>query len=61
VGDIRHCYADITRARELLGYEPAVSFEQGMSELVAWLREQERPADGVQQHAAELAARGLTL
>jgi dTDP-L-rhamnose 4-epimerase len=61
VGDIRHCYADISRARELLGYEPAVGFEQGMCELVAWQREQERPADGVQQHAAELAARGLTL
>ncbi len=61
VGDIRHCYADITGAREALGYEPRVTFEQGMEELVAWLRAQERPDDGVQRHAAELAARGLTL
>lgn len=61
VGDIRHCYADITRARNAMGYEPRVSFERGMEELVAWLREQERPEDRVQGHTAELAARGLTL
>jgi dTDP-L-rhamnose 4-epimerase len=61
VGDIRHCFADIGRARELLGYEPRVGLDEGMAELVGWLREQERPADGVQRHAAELAARGLTV
>jgi dTDP-L-rhamnose 4-epimerase len=61
VGDIRHCYADISLAREVLGYEPRVGFEEGMEELVAWLREQDRPEDRVESHAAELAARGLTL
>jgi dTDP-L-rhamnose 4-epimerase len=61
VGDIRHCFADITRAREAFGYAPRVSLADGMAELVGWLREQERPVDGVGRHAAELAARGLTL
>ncbi|HYJ79781.1 MAG TPA: NAD-dependent epimerase/dehydratase family protein [Longimicrobiaceae bacterium] len=61
VGDIRNCYADISLARELLGYAPAVSFEQGMEELVAWLREQEQPASRSAAHAAELTARGLAL
>jgi dTDP-L-rhamnose 4-epimerase len=61
VGDIRHCFADIGRAREALGYEPRVTLEDGMGELVAWLREQDRPEDTVTEHAAELAARGLTL
>ena len=61
VGDIRNCYADISLAREVLGYEPAVTFEAGMEELVGWLREQERPESKVESHAAELAARGLTL
>ena len=61
VGDIRHCFADITRARQMMGYEPEVSLEEGMKELVAWLQEQERPEDGVGRHAADLAARGLTL
>ncbi len=61
VGDIRHCFADISRARQALGYEPRVGLEEGMTELVGWLREQERPEDRVGRHAAELAARGLTL
>ena len=61
VGDIRHCFADISLAREVLGYEPQVTFEEGMQELVGWLQEQERPEDHVETHAAELAARGLTL
>jgi dTDP-L-rhamnose 4-epimerase len=61
VGDIRNCFADITQARQALGYEPRVTFEQGMEELVGWLREQERPESGAEAHAAELAARGLTL
>ena len=61
VGDIRNCFADISLAREVLGYEPRVSFEAGMQELVGWLQEQERPESAVEAHAAELAARGLTL
>ncbi|HEX6747094.1 MAG TPA: NAD-dependent epimerase/dehydratase family protein [Longimicrobium sp.] len=61
VGDIRNCYADISLAREVLGYEPRVAFRPGMEELVGWLREQERPDSAVEAHAAELAARGLTL
>ena len=61
VGDIRNCYADISLAREVLGYEPRVAFEAGMEELVAWLQRQERPESTVDAHAAELAARGLTL
>ena len=61
VGDIRNCFADISLAREVMGYEPRVTFEAGMEELVAWLQEQERPKSQVEAHAAELAARGLTL
>ena len=61
IGDIRNCWADVSLAREVLGYEPTVSFERGMMELVAWLREQERPESALDAHAAELAARGLTL
>ena len=39
VGDIRHCFADISLAREVLGYEPRVTFEEGMQELVAIRRD----------------------
>jgi dTDP-L-rhamnose 4-epimerase len=61
VGDIRHCFADVALAREVLGYDPKVTFEEGMAELVEWLREQERPEDRVETHVAELSARGLAL
>ena len=36
-GDIRHCFADISAARQLLGYQPKFHFSQGVRELVAWL------------------------
>lgn len=37
IGDARHCFADLTLAREVLGYEPQVDFEEGVRELVEWL------------------------
>jgi dTDP-L-rhamnose 4-epimerase len=57
-GDIRHCFADITRARELLGYEPQVSLEAGMRELAEWLAGKDA-VDRVDAAAAELTSRGL--
>ncbi len=59
VGDIRHCFADITLARRVLGYEPAMPFEQGLIELASWL-EGQVACDRVAEARAELAARGLT-
>jgi dTDP-L-rhamnose 4-epimerase len=60
VGDIRHCYADIAKARSVLAYEPQVQLEQGLAELAAWL-EQAPSQDNFMQAAAELDRRGLTL
>ena len=60
VGDIRHCFADFGRARELLGYEPRVRFEAGLGELAAWLRGQVA-VDKVDVATDELTARGLTI
>ncbi|MGE3274286.1 MAG: NAD-dependent epimerase/dehydratase family protein [Vicinamibacterales bacterium] len=58
--DIRHCFADITRARETLGYAPKVSFEQGMAELIAWAQSSpERPVDLFEKALAELNQHGL--
>jgi UDP-glucose 4-epimerase len=39
VGDVRHSRADITRARRDLGYEPTVSFDQGLERTLHWYRE----------------------
>jgi dTDP-L-rhamnose 4-epimerase len=60
VGDIRHCFADITKARQQLGYAPSVNFEDGLVELAEWLAETSA-IDNYTQAAAELDRRGLTL
>lgn len=52
-GDIRHCVADITRARSLLDYEPSVTLEQGIPELLDWVRRQ-TAIDRVARATAEL-------
>jgi len=57
-GDIRHCFADPTRARELLGFEAKTSLEDGMRDLLAWLVDQEA-VDKVDDATRELASRGL--
>jgi dTDP-L-rhamnose 4-epimerase len=60
VGDIRHCFADIGRARQVLGYEPHVALDDGLAELATWL-ERQAATDRVDEARAELAARGLTV
>lgn len=57
-GDIRHCYADISKARDVLGFEPTTGFEEGMRELVAWGRKQDAD-DRFEQAHAELEEKGL--
>jgi dTDP-L-rhamnose 4-epimerase len=60
VGDIRHCFADISLARRVLGYEPRVSLDEGLKELSGWL-EGQQAVDLVAKARAELRERGLTV
>jgi dTDP-L-rhamnose 4-epimerase len=60
VGDIRHCFADVSKARELLSFEPSVRLEEGMRELAGWL-EGQVANDFVDQARDELRSRGLTV
>jgi UDP-glucose 4-epimerase len=39
-GDVRESLADISLARELIGYEPTVAFEEGLERTIAWIAEQ---------------------
>lgn len=58
-GDIRHCFADISAAKRVLGYEPQVDFASGIRELAVWLKSQtaeDRASEAVQQ----LGLYGLT-
>jgi dTDP-L-rhamnose 4-epimerase len=57
-GDIRHCVADISKARTLLGYEPKVLLERGIPELLSWVRAQ-AAKDQVASATAELESRQL--
>jgi dTDP-L-rhamnose 4-epimerase len=57
-GDSRHCVADISRARALLGYEPRVRLDQGIPELLKWVSAQEAE-DQVSKATTELETRQL--
>jgi len=57
-GDIRHCFADISAATQLLGYRPQVGLKQGIEELVAWLKEQQAH-DNVDEAMQRLNVHGL--
>jgi dTDP-L-rhamnose 4-epimerase len=59
-GDIRNCFADISLAKQVLGWTPRVSLEQGLEDLTAWLEGQTAVDRGMEARA-ELAARGLML
>lgn len=57
-GDIRHCFADISLARDVLGWTPEISLEKGIEDLAGWL-EGQTPVDRAVEARSELAARGL--
>lgn len=58
VGDIRHCYADVSLIRSRLGYNPRVSFREGLASLVAWGKGQ-MAEDRFVEAQRELEERGL--
>jgi dTDP-L-rhamnose 4-epimerase len=58
IGDIRHCYADITKAKKILKYQPQVTLESGLEELSEWLQQQDA-VDNVDYAKKELVSRGL--
>ena len=60
LGDIRNCFADISLAREILGYEPRVTLEEGLTELAGWL-EGQTAVDRADDASRELQRRGLAV
>lgn len=59
-GDIRHCFADISKANSLLDFEPEVTLQNGLYEYTNWLSTQ-IAHDMVDEAHSELSARGLTI
>ncbi len=59
IGDIRHNYADLTKAGQLLGFKPAVDFNEGIGRFTAWVNQQEVQVDSYETSIAEMKKRGL--
>lgn len=59
LGDIRHCYADLTQIRERLGFEPKMSLQQGIESFAAWVLSQPLPEDGLDKANEELKKRKM--
>ena len=59
LGDIRHNYADISKARQLLGFEPKITFKEGLKQFTDWVNTQEVEEDKYQQSIEEMKAKGL--
>lgn len=59
LGDIRHNYADITKAKELLGFTPKWSFSDGIGEFAKWVDQQQIQEDKYDQSIEEMKSKGL--
>lgn len=59
LGDIRHNYADISKIRSKLGFEPVYSFEKGIEQFTNWVNVQTVEEDNYQRSIDEMKAKGL--
>jgi len=59
LGDIRHNYADLNKAKNLLGFTPKYNFQKGISEFVSWVKTQEVMEDKYEKSIQELKDKGL--
>ena len=59
IGDIRHNFADLSRAEAAIGYRPRVTFAEGVKRFAAWVLTQEIEDSGYQRSVDEMRAKGL--
>lgn len=59
LGDIRHNFADITKARNLLGFEPKWSFDKGIEQFCRWVNGQPVQPDNYEASIEEMKQKGL--
>lgn len=59
LGDIRHNYADLTKIKEKLNFQPEFDFTKGSTRFVEWVNKQEIQQDNYNQSIEELKAKGL--
>jgi dTDP-L-rhamnose 4-epimerase len=59
LGDIRHNYADLTKIKACLGFEPQVFFKEGIEKFSAWVLQQEIQEDKLSKSLEEMKKKGL--
>jgi dTDP-L-rhamnose 4-epimerase len=59
-GDVRHCWADITKIRARLGFEPRYLFPAGIEDVLATAHDAQNPSETLEAHN-KLVERGLIL
>jgi len=57
-GDVRHCYADISKIKEKTGFEPETTLEEGLKKLIEWAKER-KAVDKFKKAHQELKKKGL--
>lgn len=59
LGDIRHNFADITLAKQILGFKPKWNFSDGIEQFVKWVNQQEVQEDNYEASIEEMKKKGL--
>ncbi|OIN91280.1 MAG: epimerase [Comamonadaceae bacterium CG1_02_60_18] len=59
LGDVRHNVADLAKVRQVLGFEPSVSVEEGLRQFVAWVKGEQIQTDRYEESLKELEVKGL--
>lgn len=59
LGDIRHNYADITLAQQILGFKPKWNFSDGIEQFTKWVNQQEIMEDKYEASIEEMKRKGL--
>lgn len=59
LGDIRHNYADITLAKQILGFNPQWTFDAGIKQFTEWVNRQELQTDNYEASLEEMKKKGL--
>lgn len=57
--DIRHCFPDVSKAKEVLGWEAKIQLDEGVEQLVEWVSSQVGGESKLDSHVEELRKRGL--
>ncbi len=58
LGDIRHNYADLSKIKSI-GFEPKVSFDEGIEKFASWVKQQEVQEDTYEQSIKEMKEKGM--